>query len=293
MNICCAICTSSFSNYRKLSKHVRDQHRVCSQVYYDSHVKGSQEGICEFCQSPTKFMNISKGYSLSCKKCKAEKAKQFRSINRANPEKHAKFVEKVKENQTKIWKKRKESGEDTLIRSKIGTTIKRNNQNLTQEQLNERYGWLNKLSEEEKELWKKEVMFNTGMHKWWKEATHEDIRTLVVKRIATITETAEDLVAQVHGDPASYLKYHEAVWYITAMNYAKFRHKLDPHEQRGSKWHLDHIYSVKAGFLNSVDPYIIGSVANLRIVSKEYNLKKNAKCDITLEELKLKYNEQI
>ena len=51
-------------------------------------------------------------------------------------------------------------------------------------------------------------------------------------------------------------------------------------------YNLDHMYSIKEGFLNDVDPEIIGNIANLEFIPWEENLSKNKICSITLEELK-------
>ena len=289
----CKICAAGFSSQRKLSKHIRDQHLMCSHEYYDTHLKSPQEGVCEFCGKATKFLSISAGYRKSCKDCKSQKASQFRSLNKLDEAKHKQFVEKVKENQVRIWKERKSSGLANSIRSKIGSTIKRNNQNLTSAERRDRYGWLHRLSPENQEKWKQEVMLQTGYHKWWKSATSEDIKQIVIKRFATLTRICKELVEAAHRDPQDMDKYYQAVWSITDVNYYKNRTVIDPDSKRGPDWHLDHIYSVKAGFINKVDPFIIGSCANLRIISKSENLQKNARCDITLEQLLEKYNDKI
>ena len=59
---------------------------------------------------------------------------------------------------------------------------------------------------------------------------------------------------------------------------------------RSKEFHLDHIFSIKAGYENNVDPKIIGSVANLRIIPKSENCSKKSNCDIALDELMEKYN---
>lgn len=48
----------------------------------------------------------------------------------------------------------------------------------------------------------------------------------------------------------------------------------------------DHMYSVKEGFNNSVDPYIISHPANCQLMLHSDNESKHNKCSITLEELK-------
>ena len=55
-------------------------------------------------------------------------------------------------------------------------------------------------------------------------------------------------------------------------------HLLPNNELRGRKgYHLDHIYSIKLGFINKIDPAIIGNVNNLRFIPYKQNLKKSSK----------------
>jgi hypothetical protein len=49
--------------------------------------------------------------------------------------------------------------------------------------------------------------------------------------------------------------------------------------------HLDHIVSVKDGFINKISPIIIGSHYNLRFISGSHNMSKGAKSDMTIGEL--------
>ena len=50
----------------------------------------------------------------------------------------------------------------------------------------------------------------------------------------------------------------------------------------------DHIYSVFEGYKNRVDPKIISHPANCQLLLQSDNASKKTKCDITLDELKLK-----
>lgn len=47
----------------------------------------------------------------------------------------------------------------------------------------------------------------------------------------------------------------------------------------------DHMYSVKDGFLNNVDPKIISHPANCQLLKQSKNASKKAKSCITLQEL--------
>jgi hypothetical protein len=52
--------------------------------------------------------------------------------------------------------------------------------------------------------------------------------------------------------------------------------------------HIDHIYSKYNGYLNSVDPEIIGHIENLQILNYKLNIKKNKESWIELEDLYFK-----
>jgi len=56
---------------------------------------------------------------------------------------------------------------------------------------------------------------------------------------------------------------------------------------------IDHIFSVSKGFKLGILPKIIGSKSNIRLIKCDLNMKKSGKCDITLEELFKKYDEEI
>lgn len=62
-------------------------------------------------------------------------------------------------------------------------------------------------------------------------------------------------------------------------------------ELRGRNYHLDHMYSIKEGFINNIDPEIIGSKYNLRIISASENNSKRTKCSIELDTLLKFYHE--
>ena len=48
----------------------------------------------------------------------------------------------------------------------------------------EKCGWLNKLSAEEKQYWIDNVMLSTGMHAWQKTAEPTELESRIVKRSA-------------------------------------------------------------------------------------------------------------
>ena len=209
MKIACKICEWHGDTQRKLAKHVRDAHKLTSKSYYDSHL--GCEGVCEYCGAPTVFKTISLGYSSSCINCKSQKTKDYRKAQREDPQRHEKFVAKVKENQTRIWQNRQEIGQSESIRTKIGNAIKKNNQLLSKEEMKAKYGWLSKLSIEEKEVWKTEVMFNTGAHKWKKHASHEMLSAASRKALATRINTTLEMVELMRDKVDEWKTYHQVV----------------------------------------------------------------------------------
>jgi hypothetical protein len=84
-----------------------------------------------------------------------------------------------------------------------------------------------------------------------------------------------------------YYKYNLDVLKITKKQPVD---KLEYYEKRGNSgvngaYHLDHKYSIIEGFKNKIKPEIIGNIKNLEFIPWEENLKKRAKCSITINEL--------
>lgn len=95
-------------------------------------------------------------------------------------------------------------------------------------------------------------------------------------------------------------KYYDAIKYkegfdlymfevsrLTEINYRNNEDIINPNGyNRGIKtYHIDHIYSKYDGFKNNIDPEIISSPINLKMVNSEYNLSKGKRSDISMEEL--------
>lgn len=87
-------------------------------------------------------------------------------------------------------------------------------------------------------------------------------------------------------------QYKQLVWYYTRKNDLTV---LPNSEKRGrldetkNAYHLDHIYSITDGYINNVEPEIIGSIHNLRFIPAMDNQIKKTKSDILLKELKKLY----
>lgn len=93
----------------------------------------------------------------------------------------------------------------------------------------------------------------------------------------------------------SYRKYYKRVRYLTSLEYKKHKDKINPENKlRGNlQYHVDHMYSVKNGFLNEVLPEVISSYVNLTMLSHSENSSKSMNNSQTIEELHQKYKDRI
>lgn len=92
----------------------------------------------------------------------------------------------------------------------------------------------------------------------------------------------------LHTD--EYLNYKLRVRNITRNQNIK---SLVNYSRRGrtkNDYHLDHRYSVLRGYLDNVEPKIIGSIINLEYIPVSLNCSKQEKCSITKEKLMELYN---
>ena len=85
------------------------------------------------------------------------------------------------------------------------------------------------------------------------------------------------------GSRSDFCSYRNAVYRATKLSIKLFGN--DCFETRSKEIHLDHMYSMLEGFLNLIDPYVIGMVENLRVVSRSENCSKQHRCIYTKEEL--------
>lgn len=91
-------------------------------------------------------------------------------------------------------------------------------------------------------------------------------------------------------DPAKktdWVKYKREVMRLTHRTYKQHRDKINPMDlPRGTtQYQVDHIYSIRHGFENKVEPAMISHYANLRMLWHADNQSKHVSCDMTLEEL--------
>ena len=101
-----------------------------------------------------------------------------------------------------------------------------------------------------------------------------------IERISKYKKTVKSI-----SDVPEFSSYKKEVNKHTQLSVFLNDDKIPNIEKRGSCYDLDHIYSIKSGFLNNVDPCIIGHYTNLRVIERTMNRSKRCNCDKTLEEL--------
>jgi len=83
-----------------------------------------------------------------------------------------------------------------------------------------------------------------------------------------------------------YIEYRFLVDQETRKTYKAYKQIIDPNNiGRSYKYHLDHKYSIYQGFIDNIDPKIIGSIHNLQMLSFDTNISKGSDCSITKEKL--------
>lgn len=104
--------------------------------------------------------------------------------------------------------------------------------------------------------------------------------TWKVKRKATKVSRGLEMPSNMIS---AYQKYRMKVDYLTSRNYKKFKHIINPKnlprvsagvgKQRGG-YQVDHIVSIKRGFLDNIPPEIIAHVDNLQMLNWRDNIIK-------------------
>ena len=89
----------------------------------------------------------------------------------------------------------------------------------------------------------------------------------------------------------SWQLYHKMVWKFTETTWKNKRGFIDHYNKGRSKFgfHLDHQYSVKQGFEDSIPPFVIGHWSNLWLIPYNENSSKGSNCSVSKELLLSNY----
>lgn len=114
--------------------------------------------------------------------------------------------------------------------------------------------------------------FKLSAGAFWKKATAEDIQNMSNKIRLTREQTGDWLPIDRMSE---FTLYNRLVRMITRKQ--SITHLIGFENRGRGKMHLDHIVSVKYGFMNNLPAEIIGSIHNLRFISEFENCSKQAK----------------
>lgn len=239
---------------------------------------------CLCCGKPTKFLYIYKGYRKYCsrecaakftmniEKCKQTKLEKYNdeyynNFNKAKQTKLERYNDEYFTNPDKIkntWNSKTNIQKGEIVE-------KRKNTNL------EKFGVDHPCKIEEI----KQKIRNTFFTKYgyyWNFSIPEIIEQKKIKQYNTNVKNKRWFNIEEHK---LFKLYFKRVWSITKK---EAKHIVNI-KKRSVDYHLDHIFSIKEGFVNNIPPYIIGSRYNLRIIPAAQNCKKNSKSDISKEQL--------
>jgi hypothetical protein len=116
----------------------------------------------------------------------------------------------------------------------------------------------------------------------WKEI-YLEISKNYRKRMEELGVWIEDSIID------DFRKYKSLVNRYTNESLLFYGELIEKLEMRSKHFHLDHKYSIKMGFINDIDPKIIGSVINVEIIPSRINSSKKEKCSITKQQLIKEY----
>lgn len=250
--ICGKLCRSNVH----LVQHVRMVHKYLIKKYYDIFLKKFGEGFCLVCGKNTKYHDLR--YELHC---------SVRCTGKSN---HSKTIRK----QTNL----KNSGYDNPRKSPI---IQKNMSRL----YFEKTGYENPSQNPDvKKITEDRVFNKTGFKN--------------VSQIPSIIERAKKtrkktMIERGHWIPENLITdcelYYRKVWYFSELSLRK-KYSSDQLKKRSGigiddGLHADHKFSIKEGFINKIEPNIIGSQCNLELIPWRINISKKSKCSITKEEL--------
>lgn len=79
--------------------------------------------------------------------------------------------------------------------------------------------------------------------------------------------------------------YYEKVKCITEENYNKYFYQIPNAKLRSREYHLDHKFSVNAGYRSGISEEVIGHYKNLEVIHHSINESKGGNCSISINDL--------
>jgi len=216
---------------------------------------------CLICGNRARFKNIQEGYSKTCCMTCTRKTDEFR------------------ENLSTSLKNSEKAKAQRIEFAKAGAAgLKRKMDLKTEEERKEIYK--NQQLHREAAFEKKygEGVTNPMYIKAVREENHKAMRNTNIESGRWLNfDIIEDLFKQ-YCKKVEYVTFKQN--FISLENFDKRGHVI-----LEDSYHLDHMISKKAGFVNNIPPYIIGSIHNLQMIRSRENLSKQEKCSQSLDDL--------
>jgi len=298
--VICAICKKQFTQFN-FRWHLKNFHPIYNtKSYYDKFIKKHNEGFCNYpeCVKKTKFASIIKGYRIGCCNKHAQLSPVIKNkVKKAYIKKYGKYFNNRKKARNTCIRKYgvKNVSQVKKIKNKKAKTIfknygvksplksktilnKVNRTNL------KKYGckWnivsKNNVEKRRKTFFKKYGTDNIIKSDYFRDKMEKDgiwiPRNIAAKKYkyyrAVSNETKKWLKELFsHWDGKCFYTRKKL---ITSKNFNKNKNKNSNTLQPT----VDHKYSIQSGFLDNIDPKIIGFITNLCICSRSANSKKRA-----------------
>ena len=219
--------------------HVNRSHSISIKDYYNTFFIKENENLCNMgCGNPTSFVSFKDGYKDYCNHCsRSLGAKKFRKSLKEDHIKFKTFTNKVSENQEKIWAQRESDGTKDRIIQKATTKNKLNLALLSDEERRDKFGWIHKLEDEEKDIATRRI--TKPLHNWWGDTSNESLHLATIKKrqrtmknkpleekneitkkkLSTRYKTTRDAFDMWIEEKGNKALYYKAVWEITELSY--------------------------------------------------------------------------
>lgn len=126
--------------------------------------------------------------------------------------------------------------------------------------------------------------------KYYMEKFGKDWEKEWFKRVETFRKTIDALPRELYPERDA---YYAKVMHHTNNSILFHSNKIKNLHLRSKEYHLDHIFSIKMGFVMDIPPEIIGHWTNLRIIPMSENCSKGELCHKSYNQLMEDYYESI